>query len=133
MLHCLKAGKEWERQISHFKHHPVLHVKNKGRITIANTLILEFLEAVLTVIQQVCDVQAECGQDCVKHFEVFPKSRHEQQEARGSLIGSQVHEFRMIQLSFCGFSSSKNGWGTAAQLSFSNSLSVSQSGWQQEL
>lgn len=46
---------------------------------------------VLTVIQQVCDVQAEGRQDGVKHFEVFPEPRHEQQEARGSLVGTSSH------------------------------------------
>lgn len=35
-------------------------------------------KVVLTVIQQVCDVQTESRQDGVKHFEVFSKSRHEQ-------------------------------------------------------
>lgn len=45
-------------------------------------------KVVLTVIQQVCDVQAESGQDGVKHFEVFSKSRHEQQQAGRSLVGS---------------------------------------------
>lgn len=46
---------------------------------------------VLTVIQQVCDIQAEGWQDGVKHFEVFPEPRHEQQEARGSLVGTSSH------------------------------------------
>lgn len=42
---------------------------------------------VLTVVKQVCDVQAEGRQDGVKHFEVLSKPGHEQQEAGGSLVG----------------------------------------------
>lgn len=45
----------------------------------------------LTVIQQVCDVKAEGGQDGVKHFEVLSKPRHEQQEAGGSLFDSIIN------------------------------------------
>lgn len=45
------------------------------------------MQIVLTVVQQVCDVQAERGQDGVKHFEVLSKPGHEQYEAGGSLVG----------------------------------------------
>lgn len=47
--------------------------------------IIFFPSRVLTVVQQVCDVQVERGQDGVEHFEVLPKSGHEQQEAGGRL------------------------------------------------
>lgn len=42
---------------------------------------------VLTVVQEVCDVDAERGHNGVVHFEVFSKPGHQQQEAGGSLVG----------------------------------------------
>lgn len=41
-------------------------------------LLNSLFPIVLTVVQQVCDVQAEGGQDGVKHFEVLSKPGHEQ-------------------------------------------------------
>lgn len=56
----------------------------------------------LTVIQQVRDVQAEGGQDGVIHFEVLSESRHEQQEAGRSLVGGAI-KIRIVQIDRCGF------------------------------
>ena len=52
----------------------------------------------LTVVQQVGDVQAECGQDGVKHLEVLAEPGHEQQEAGGGLEQGDQHT-----ITSCGF------------------------------
>ena len=81
MLHCSKTTE------LKLKHQVNAWSKNEQKMQLKSKSFIH--KNKLTVVQQVCDVEAERGQDGVEHFEVFSKARHEQQEAGRSLEGNQ--------------------------------------------
>ena len=123
MLHCLKAGntngdKRFTSRSVTAKKIQTLTCTNGNR-------------SFLTVVQQVCDVQTQRGQDGVKHFEVLSEARHEQQEAGGSLEEGSTRDV-MVRVKFHQIEATQN---LGARLGYLDKLEagVEEGGLQQRL